>query len=76
MSEDERKQEALNEHSRRLLAHKEIDARVRTLREQVPALCAVDLPRLLALQRTLAVPPRKPSRPLAGAAGPQCASMR
>ena len=37
MAEEEKKQEALREHSRRLLAHKEIDARVRTLREQVKA---------------------------------------
>ena len=52
MSEDEKKQEALNEHSRRLLAHKEIDARVRTLRDQV---CKIALRKTLVFAQSGAV---------------------
>ena len=34
MSEAERKEQALEDHRKRLLSHKEIEAKVRTLREQ------------------------------------------
>jgi len=37
MSDAERKEQALQEYRKKLLQHKEIDAKVRTLREQVKA---------------------------------------
>ncbi len=37
MSETERRDQALQEYRKKLLQHKEIDAKVRTLREQVKA---------------------------------------